>query len=219
MDSAARRLGLASAASLSLHVALIAPWSWPHLDNSSEGTQVPIAATLRPRATETTAKPPPAERKPRVDRGKAKRSLLSIPDNPLRIPATKESETTAGSVEMPAAEESMPYVVQHAQPPEYPEAALRDGQEACVLAAVQVDVSGEVVTVKILASDLPGVFDLAVIESQKTARYAPARDKDGKPVASQVLAVAEFVILAERRLSCALKYAPQARQFIGTGTP
>lgn len=219
MDRTSRRLGLATATSILLHLALILPWSWNRSDDRNQGAQVHIAATLRPGASETPAKPRPEGPKPRVERGKAGRPLLSAAESPLRIPTTQESPTPTEGAEATSAEEALAYVVQHAQPPEYPDAALREGREACVLAAVNVDGAGDIVSVEILASDLPGVFDQSVIESQKTARYAPARDKGGQPVTSRVLAVAEFVILPERRLDCALKYAPEARRLLGKTSP
>jgi len=219
MDRAARRLGLAIAGSLAIHVALIVPWSLPRLADPSEGIQVPIVATLRPGAVENPAKPPPGGPKAGTDRGGAERSLLSVPGGPIPVPTARAPETPERSPESPVAEETTSFILQQAQPPEYPQAALRDGLEGCVLAAVQVDGSGEVASVEIVAADLPEVFDQAVIESQKTARYAPARGGDGQAVASRVLAVAEFVILPGRRLYCALKYTPEARRLVGSGSP
>jgi hypothetical protein len=56
---------------------------------------------------------------------------------------------------------------------------------------------------------VPAVFDQAVIEAQRAARYLPA-SKGGEGLPSRVLTVAEFVLTPGGQRHCALKYAAVA---------
>lgn len=223
MDKTFRRLSIALAASVVLHVGIILPWALPGDANPAPGRQIHLAATLRPT-------PKPAEASPAVAApAKPKAKTVRAPKpgdgtaSRLNAPGAKPEISTAGTQEPAPVEtpESVPreaFMLDQAIPPEYPEDALRRNLEACVLASVIVAESGEVKAVEIIAADLPGVFDQAVIDSQKTARYAPARRK-GEALESRVLAVASFVLTPDRRLNCALKFAPLAEKLTTGGTP
>lgn len=139
-------------------------------------------------------------------------AVTSLGPNP--VAATSGSTAAEGPPEaLQHDEASDAYVLEMPTPPEYPPEALRQNLEGCVLASILVAESGEVKKVEIVAAEPGSVFNQAVIDSQMTARYAAAR-LNGLAVESRVLAVAGFVLEGSRRLNCALKFAPLAKQFV-----
>jgi TonB family protein len=212
------KLAWALALSMTLHLVVLTPWSWPFLDAGRQtGMQVQISATLNARpapSNPTASKQPNSETKLRSegeDRSDRRR-LVSRSVGP-KIAAPKEyAVTPAGAAVVERDREAT--IVEQALPPEYPDEALRRGLESCVLAAVDVSPAGEVEKVEIIAADVPRVFDRSIIEAQSRARYLPAR-REGEAVASRVLAVAAFVLEPGRRLNCALKYAALAERMLG----
>ena len=211
MNSAShRRLAGALAVSLLLHLLAIVPLRLPFDDDPADTVQIYLQATL-------SRQPPPA-----IAPGKS----ASPPGKP--VPAPAQQLTTPRGANLPAApappsappvadastaEAADALVLEQPLLPEYPAAALAQGLEGCVLANVQVNTGGEVESVSILAADHPGVFDAAVIEAQKSARYAPAR-RGGDAMPSRVLAVAAFVMQPGKQLDCPLKYAAQAETLL-----
>lgn len=217
MDNANRRLLIALTGSLLLHAGAILPWSWANPADFTPGSQIHLAATLRP-AAKPPEPGPPADSAARPEADKTIRPAGAAPPRltaPGVAPAIGSSGAPAAASEETAVTEAREaFVLDQPVPPEYPEDAMNRGMEGCVLASVLVAESGEVKAVEIVAAEPPGIFDQAVIDSQKTARYAPAKDR-GEAVESRVLTVAGFVLGAGRRLNCALKFAPLARQLAG----
>ena len=211
MNSAShRRLAGALAVSILLHLLAIVPLRLPFDDDPVDTVQIYLQATL-------SRQPPPA-----IAPGKS----ASPPGKP--VPAPAQQLTTPRGANLPAApappsappvadastaEAADALVLEQPLLPEYPAAALARGLEGCVLASVHVNTGGEVESVTILAADHPGVFDAAVIEAQKSARYAPAR-RGSEAMPSRVLAVASFVMQPGKQLDCPLKYAAQAEKLL-----
>ena len=211
-----RRLLGALATSIALHLLALIPLRLP-IDSPAETLQIHLQASVA-RTPPTTVRPEEA-------------SPPTKKQNPTPSPVGRSSrpdgaEHTASPAQPsqpPAAEDTTPEVTDALvldQPllPEYPAAALAQGLEGCVLACVQVNTAGEVESVSILAADHPGVFDQSVIESQKSARYAPAR-QGSQGIPSRVLAVAAFVIEPGKQLDCPLKYAPLAEKRLRSDAP
>ena len=207
MNSAShRRLAGALAVSILLHLLAIVPLRLPFDDDPADTVQIYLQATM-------SRQPPPAT---------APAKPGSPPGKPVPAPAqqltTPRGASHTAAPARPAAEETVPtsadaLVLEQPLLPEYPAAALARGLEGCVLANVHVNTGGEVESVTILAADHPGVFDAAVIEAQKSARYAPAR-RGGDAMPSRVLAVAAFVMQPGKQLDCPLKYAAQAETLL-----
>ena len=207
MNSAShRRLAGALAVSILLHLLAIVPLRLPFDDGPADTVQIYLQATMSRKAPAaiTPAKPasPPGKPVPAPARQLTTPSGASLAAVPAP-PAADASSTDAASA----------LVLEQPMLPEYPAAALAQGLEGCVLASVHVNTGGEVESVTILAADHPGVFDAAVIEAQKSARYAPAR-RGGEAMPSRVLAVASFVMQPGKQLDCPLKYAAQAEKLL-----
>lgn len=156
------------------------------------------------------ARPQPDPEPPKIRKVLSAKSAESLPAldektisaNPATLPEV---------VEQPDRPDSGAVALQDAGTPTYPDEALRRGLESCVLAAIQVSAGGEVTSVKILHADVPGVFDQSMIDAHSAVTYLPAL-RNGQPVASRVLAVAEFVLQAGHLRRCALKYASAGRK-------
>ncbi|HEY6895662.1 MAG TPA: TonB family protein [Rhodocyclaceae bacterium] len=204
--------------SLLAHVAVVVPWRLS-LEAPPIVGQVYIQAQLRPTPVATEKKPPANA----GDKAKGNKNQQGKP-GPRQLLTGKGGRPISTAPEAPAVPETAAAPVEavitdQPVPPEYPAEARRRKLEACVLAAVSVGVGGEVERVEILASDVPGVFDQSVIESQQSAHYLPAR-RQGEAAASRVLAVAEFVLEPGRRLGCAARYAAQAEKLLaGSSQP
>jgi protein TonB len=79
----------------------------------------------------------------------------------------------------------------HAPPPEYPDAARKDGKEGRVLLRVLVDEEGKSKLVEINLSSGSQVLDHAAAEAIKRWRFSPARYGDS-PTASWVKIPVDF---------------------------
>ena len=208
----------AFAGSLVLHAAVLLPLHWPFGAGDPPAGQIYLQANLQPRSGNENSKREKAGDRKQRERAANRRSDGKA--SRLTTPGTLPS-VAASAPEAPAQTESPAdeaHRLDMPQPPDYPIEALQRKLEGCVLALVSVSSSGDVATVKILESDHPGVFDQSVIDSQKDARYLPARRGD-ENVESQVLAVAAFVLDPARRLNCALKYAPIAEKLLRRSAP
>lgn len=215
------RLPLALLVSLLAHLAVIVPWHWPFTDDSPQIRQVFLQAQLQPQTSPPT-KPQPQTRHDAPAKQPATERPETEPQTEQRLtqahsnwatPEKTATATTPPAPPAPPAPEVEARFIEQPAPPEYPAEALRLNLESCVLARVDVSAAGDVTQVAILAADIPDVFDQSVIDAQKFARYLPAQ-QDGKTVASSVLAVSAFVLTADKRLNCALKYADTARRLI-----
>jgi len=210
-----RRLAGALVISVVLHLMAIMPLRVP-IDGPADTLQTYLQATVSrtPPVANAPAKPgpPPNKQAPipptRQLTAPSAASLAAAPVLPPAPPAADDN----------TAEPTNALVLEQPVPPEYPAAALTQGLEGCVLASVQVNAGGEVESVTILAADHPGVFDASVIEAQKSARYAPAR-QGRDAISSRVLAVAAFVMQPGKQLDCPLKYAAQAEKLVRNGVP
>jgi TonB family protein len=85
----------------------------------------------------------------------------------------------------------------HAPPPEYPEAARRDGKEGQVLLRVLVDEQGRSKAVEISHSSGSDLLDRAATEAVKQWRFSPARNGD-TPMPSWVRIPVNFRLTAAR---------------------
>jgi TonB family protein len=210
-----RRLVGALASSIVLHLLALIPLRLS-LDSPAETQQIYLQASV------TRTKP--AAARPEEARAPARKQDPTPPVKRITKPhGAKHTVPSEQPAKPPAAEEPIPEVADALvldQPllPEYPAAALAQGLEGCVLASVQVNTAGEVESVSILAADHPGVFDQSVIDAQKSARYAPAR-QGSESIPSRVLAVAAFVIEPGKQLDCPLKYAPLAERRLRSNAP
>ena len=217
-----RRLAGALIISVTAHLLIISPLRLPS-GKSVEVVQPVLRASL--------TRPPPVTPKPEKAPEAAPQAKKSPPQKKekKRLTSTKGSGrpvTAPAAPTPPPAEEAAvteppveAVVLDEPAPPEYPTEALEQGLEGCVLARILVNEIGEPEDVTILATDHPGVFDQSVINSQKTARYAPAR-RGNAAVRSDALAVATFVLKADHQLGCPLKFAPLAEQYLaGKGAP
>jgi periplasmic protein TonB len=81
--------------------------------------------------------------------------------------------------------------LRHAPPPEYPEAARKDGKEGRVLLRVLVDEEGRSKAVDISLSSGSRLLDQAAVETVKHWRFSPARQGDA-PTASWVRIPVDF---------------------------
>lgn len=202
-------------ASVVLHAAIIAPWSWP-FHQPQLASQPFLQATLQP---PTSA---PGERPTTNDRQTPETPSMNPKPSagPDRLSGRDGTSSIAGGGDArpqpaEASGNTREALAEHQPlPPEYPTEALRRNLEGCVLASIRVADDGQVVQVDILASDHPGIFDQAITDAQAAARYVPARHA-GQPVESRVLAVSAFVMTPGKRLNCALKYAPMAEKLLG----
>jgi TonB family protein len=209
------RLPLALLLSVLIHAGAIVPWGGFRNSDTTGGAQTYIAVNLR------VAKPDPASVRPTgkkpsrnpVNGGGNARTTSTIATAPANAATGEASKQVAAQTELPSDVDSEATTTVAAVPPEYPEAALRNQIEGCVLASITVSEVGDVSAVKIIATDHPGIFDQSVIESQQTARYIPAR-KNGEARESRVLAVATFVLGSGNRLNCPLRMAAEARRLI-----
>lgn len=129
---------------------------------------------------------------------------------------TPEATTPPAPAEPPAEEITLETVDQAPQTiiatsvPDYPKEVLRLGLYGCVLYALDVDRSGAVERVEIVQSDHPGVFDEAIIATQREGRYLPAF-KGGRPVKSRIFGVASFEIEGNPPLYCAMRFVDKVR--------
>jgi protein TonB len=208
-----RRLALAITLSVALHLLVIAPLRLP-VDDTTDTLQLHLQASVS--RTPPAAKPP-AKASPPPKKQTPPAKQLTTPTGAKHTAAPKQ-EATPPDEEKEPAEPVDAIVLDQPLLPEYPPAALAQNLEGCVLASVQVNASGEVDSVTILAADHPGVFDESVITAQKSARYAPARQANSSK-SSRVLAVAAFAIQPGTRLDCPLKYATQAEKLVRDNTP
>lgn len=209
-----RRLAGAFALSVILHLLAIIPMRLPGSDDSREALQPHLRASIST-APQKQIAPRPTPPKPQPSLGeRATMPKHASPEKSNDSRQKPEPETQQQEPETPPAEAR---ILDQPQPPEYPRSALASGQEACVLASVLVNVNGEVDEVTIIATDHPGVFNQSVIESQKSARYAPAH-RNGRPVPSRTLTVASFVINPGTQLDCPLKYAAEAEKRLGSNS-
>lgn len=195
-----------------IHVAIIVPWTAFRSAETPDGVQTYIAVNLR--VAEPVPTRVPAPRSPRTRStgqkgGQPNSARVVAVSGDIATP--QRSDPGEPDAELTAEEDSEATTAVAAAPPEYPEAALRNRLEGCVLASITVSVTGEVSDVKIVATDHPNVFDQSVIESQQTARYIPAR-KSGEARESRVLAVATFVLSPATRINCPLRMASEARR-------
>lgn len=219
-----RPLRIALPISLLLHLLpVIAGW----LDFPSPATalQTILQVSIRPAPVtlgQTDRQPASgqkahAEPQPDPTQAPAKISKVLSAKSAETLPAVDEKtiaaspEPAAAALNQPVQKDSSAVALQDAGTPTYPDEALRQGLECCVLAAIQVSASGEVTSVSVLHADVPGIFDRSVIDAHSSVTYLPAL-RDGQPVASRVLAVAEFVLQPGRLRRCALKYAAAAQK-------
>ena len=218
MNSGTSRLVGALILSMVTHFLIIMPLRLP-TNNKAEALQLHLRASVTrtppaevpPKETSAPPKikaPAPQAQRLTAPKGAKHAVLPAPPKKPPQPPAAEEN----------AAEPADALVLDQALLPEYPADALAQGLEGCVLASVQVSNAGEVDSVSIVATDHPGVFDQAVIDAQKSARYVPAR-RGGEGVSSRVLAVATFVIQPGKQLDCPLKFAPQAEKIVQGSAP
>lgn len=208
----------ALALSLALHAAVLfpAPWSF---SIEPAASQIYLQASLRPPPSARelpTEKSGPAKTKPEPHAGKPKgtRRLATEHGSPVKLAPPEGKEKSPEQANPPELEPHQAVILDQALPPEYPTEALQRKLEGCVLASVTVGPTGEVVDVRILQSDHPGIFDQSVIESQRAARYLPAQ-KDGEAVESRVLTVAAFVLDSARKMNCALRFVGIAEELAG----
>lgn len=207
-------------------MAFIIPWPLGDSSGNIARTPLIVNATITPPSS-SPQKPTP---RGAVEKNSAlARKESSSPPKPQDLPprsATKMrqqektlpgQEVAESAMPMEASDEYSAQVIEQAPPPAYPAEALQQRLEGCILAAVDIDDTGGVERVTILASDHPGVFDETVIESQQVARYAPAR-RGGIAQRSRVAAVAGFVLFENKRLDCHLRYADDARRLITSGS-
>ena len=202
------RLAGALILSIVMHILLIAPWRWPAGNKTASAPLYVLGSLARTPSAEVqpdnSSALPTSEVAKRPDRqnGKAKKKVRTA------LPG----KTARSSDSAEIAERAEALVLDQVLLPEYPERALELGLEGCVLSSVLVSAGGEVESVSIMDADHPGVFDQAVIDAQKSARYAPAL-RGGKGISSRVLAVSAFVLRPDKQLDCPLKYLPQAEAF------
>lgn len=211
-----RRLAAALALSIVLHLLAIIPLRLP-IDSPDDPLQLHLQASVSrtPAAAVAPEKTPAAAKKP-APSPPSKRITAphgakhTAPPEPPARPAAAQEESTAEAADA--------LVLEQPLLPEYPAAALAQGLEGCVLASVQVNSAGDVESVSILAADHPGAFDQSVIDAQKSAHYAAAR-QGSENIPSRVLAVAAFVIQPDKQLDCPLKYTPLAEKLLRSNAP
>lgn len=214
VQSSKPRLVGALVISIAFHAAIIVPWSWSVPQTPLAG-QILLQASLNlaphaePREARKERRGDDAQRRPG---GKTQPGATTVNAGSWSLAAEERPSSPGHSTEDQPEMEAR--VLEQPTPPEYPEDALARKLESCVLASVSVASDGSVTGVEIIAADIPGVFDAAVIASQMNAKYLPAR-AGGSAVASKALAVAGFVLSPDRRLNCALKYAETARRLLG----
>jgi protein TonB len=75
-----------------------------------------------------------------------------------------------------------------AEPPEYPRAAVRRGLTGKVVLSVDISAAGEVVRVRVVDADPPGVFDQSAVGAVRRTRWQPAVYR-GQPVAIEAFEV------------------------------
>lgn len=230
-----RRLFIALLGSALLHLTFIF-WGWLHLSSREPGRQITLQVSLQPLQKTVQNQPkitPPREKSHNKTREKKRKQALpeskkilsdirpSIPESEKAPePAQeskpekeqeKEQESKPEPVKAPEQNDNTEAVpLDRASVPAYPAEAVKKGLESCVLAAVQVSSSGEVLKVVIIHTDVANIFDQSVIDAHSTVRYLPAR-KNGDNLPSRVLAIVGFTLEPGRRLNCALKYAGAAR--------
>jgi TonB family protein len=79
------------------------------------------------------------------------------------------------------------------QAPTFPAQARRAGQTGVVVLQIHVDEAGNVVDVRVVQSDPPGVFDAAAVDSVRGWTFSPGTS-DGHPVASWVRQTIRFTL-------------------------
>ena len=117
------------------------------------------------------------EEPPRVIQRKPMRSpeVEIAPQHPLyRYP---DKPRPGDPVRNPAV---MPRLIE-SRPPEYPPEALRQRIQGIVILEVVIETDGRVSAGRVL-KPLPSGLSQKAIEAVEHWRYAPGRDKDGKPV-------------------------------------
>jgi protein TonB len=210
-----RRLAGALAISVVLHLLAIFPLRLP-IDDSADTLQIQVQATLS--RTPPVAEPPNKPTPPKKKQAPTPPAKRLTSDRGTGRPVAPEPTAMPEAAEENKTEPAEALVLEQPLLPEYPADALAQGLESCVLASVKVNAAGEVESVEILATDHPGVFDQSVIDAQKSARYAPAR-QGNQTIPSRVLAVAAFVIQPGKQLDCPLKFASQAEKLIRGNAP
>lgn len=207
-----RRFLAALLISLVLHAAALVSWRWPLPDNDPAVTQVYLSATVQERKPPV---PSPAKTDEPISRRILSRKAPGGPVVPVPTPAPFPESPPPPVPDLPQTEEAR--VAFLPAPPEYPAEARRRGLEGCVLAAVSVSADGTVTGVDVLETDHPGIFDQSMRAAQESARYQPAL-LNGNPVSSRVLAVASFVLVPERRINCAMRFAERAKRLATQGS-
>jgi TonB family protein len=212
------RLFIALLGSALLHLTFIF-WGWLHWHSQEPGRQFTLQVSLQQlqKTVPAKSKNMPSRKRDKKDQPQQKKREPTPPEHEKLLtgngPIIPQLEKNQPSEPKETPEqnndaEAMP--IDTANVPAYPAEAVRQGLESCVLAAVQVSVSGEVSKVVIVHADVANIFDQSVIDAQSTVHYLPAR-KNGENLPSRVLAVVGFTLEPERHLNCAMKYAGAAR--------
>jgi len=84
-------------------------------------------------------------------------------------------------------------------PFEYPNAAIRDGEEGRVEYEIEVDASGRGTACRVITSSGHSTLDNEACRHVKKMRFEPARNEEGKPVAGLFRSSWEWSLRARRR--------------------
>ncbi|MHC5068607.1 MAG: energy transducer TonB [Planctomycetota bacterium] len=146
--------------------------------------QVPQAATSAQSAPSSPAMPAmPALTLPIPD------AAPLLPQGPLQSDADLPLGSLAHPVVVVAPEVTRARPARRLFTPDlrhhYPRRAAARGISGTTLATLVIDDQGAVVTVNIISSTPPGVFDHAAQRALQAVRYQPACDAAGKPIASE----------------------------------
>ena len=149
------------------------PEPLPGGDGASDMPAAGKPAAQRPQLVET----PPA--------------ALPDPIDETTTPSTAEPDpAAAATVAMAPGDQPVPLPGQK-PPPEYPPAALRNGQSGTVLVRVAVDASGLPTDVTLEKNSGSRDLDRAALEAVRKWRFQPAQ-RDGQPVAASLVIPIEF---------------------------
>lgn len=220
-----RRLALAIAASLAAHLLAVfgGMISLPGHDEPLEQLQMQLRLAPPSAPAPQPATPAPAEpATPAKPATTQEGQLAQDGPSPNKVAAKGQAASAApqaaGEARPPAPPTEAAVRVEDAAAPVYPDDAIAQKLQGCVLAAVHVNEAGDVARVEIVQADVPGVFDQSVVDSQSRAHYLPAR-QGGKNVPSMVLAVVGFTLDRSQDLNCPQRYAPLATRLLGRKTP
>jgi TonB family protein len=212
------RLFIALLGSALLHLTFIF-WGWLHWNSQEPGRQVTLQVSLQQlqKTVPVKSKNTPSRKRDKKDRPQHKKREPVPPEheklltgNDPAIPQLEKNQQSEAKETQEQNNDAEAMPIDTASVPAYPDEALRQGLESCVLAAVEVSASGEVSRVVIVHADVANIFDQSVIDAQSTVHYLPAR-KNGENLPSRVLSVIGFTLEPERHLNCAMKYAGAAR--------